>query len=418
MKRAITILAILALVAGTAMAGSSVGKRGPEPATLFAADVLTHNVGNCELSVTDKGAVGFDSSGIPHLGRGFRYPRNGANYIFYASFLAGTDTGYVVDKYYNTSGAPIADSHDWQFITQLDSIVPPRYLQQEFQGSYSDSGHPTPKGLVFTQYSLAAAAAPYNNFVFVRLIARNTGSSPINGLIGAFIADYDVSTNGGNDIGSADTLRRTVYQNGQNSRVGGVKLLEPSRGGGNTTLYDNTTYVYTQHDDTVRWKFMNNTLRFTDITTAQDMSLLVSTPTVDLAPGDSATYAVAFIGAANVANWQAGADTAQALYDRLFLTGVEMGEPLGLPGTFALGQARPNPASGSSLISFALERGGPASLKVYDLSGRLVSTLVNGSLPAGSHEVRFDGRGLPGGVYFYRLEAGNQSATRKLVLVR
>lgn len=232
MKRTITILAVLALVAGTAMAGSSVGKRGPEPATLFAADVLTHNVGNCELSVTDKGAVGFDSSGIPHLGRGFRYPRNGANYIFYASFLAGTDTGYVVDKYYNTSGAPIADSHDWQFITQLDSIVPPRYLQQEFQGSYSDSGHPTPKGLVFTQYSLAAAAAPYNNFVFVRLTARNTGSSPINGLIGAFIADYDVSTNGGNDIGSADTLRRAVYINGQNSRVGGVKLLEPSLGGG------------------------------------------------------------------------------------------------------------------------------------------------------------------------------------------
>ena len=128
--------------------------------------------------------------------------------------------------------------------------------------------------------------------------------------------------------------------------------------------------------------------------------------------------AVAFIGAADVATWQANADTAQALYDRLFMTGVETGEPLGLPGTFALGQARPNPASGSSLISFALERGGPASLKVYDLSGRLVSTLVNGSLPAGSHEVRFNGRGIPGGVYFYRLEAGNQSATRKLVLVR
>jgi len=417
MKRAITILAVLAVVAGTAMAGSSVGKRGPEPATLFAADVLTHNVGNCELSVTDKGSVGFDTSAIPQQGRGFRFPRNGPNYIFYASFLAGTDTGYVVDKYYNISGAPIGDSNDWKFIIQLDSIVPPRYLQQEFQGSYSDSGHPTPKGLVFRQYSLAAAAAPYNNFVFVRLIARNTGSNPINGLIGAFIADYDVSTNGGNDIGSADTLRRAVYINGQNNRVGGVKLLEP-RTALNTTLYDNVTYVYSQHDDTVRFKFMNNTLRFTDYPTGQDISLLVSTPPVDLAPGDSATFAVGFIGAANVADWQAGADTAQALYDRLFLTGVEMGEPLGIPNTFALGQARPNPASGSSLISFALERGGPASLKVYDLSGRLVSTLVNGSLPAGSHEVRFDGRGLPGGVYFYRLEAGNQSATRKLVLVR
>jgi len=416
--RVLTVLAVLALAAGTAMAGSSAKGPGQAPAdALTAADFMTHNAGNCELTVTDQGSVGFMASDQVQ-GRGFRYPRGGANFLFYASFLAGTDTTYLVDKYYNViDGSVGPDSPDWRFLTQLDSLVPPRYLSQEFLGSYCDSGHTTPKGLVVSQYSLAAAPAPYNTFVFVILTAKNNGSSPITGLIGGVICDFDISTNGQQDIGSADTLRRAVYINGQNSRVGGVKLLDP-RSALNTTLFDNTTYVYPAHDDTIRWMFMSNALRFTEITTPQDMSLLVSAPPVDLAPGDSAIMAVAFVGATNVASWQANADTAQALYDRLFMTGVEMGEPLGIPGTFALGRARPNPASGSSLISFALERGGPASLKVYDLSGRLVSTLVNGSLPAGSHEVRFDGRGLPGGVYFYRLEAGNQSATRKLVLVR
>lgn len=351
-------------------------------------------------------------------GRGFRYPRGGANYLFYASFLAGTDTGYVVDHMYNTAGGAVGpDSQDWLFLTQLDSLIPPRYLSQEFLGTYSDAGHPAPKGLVISQYSLAAAAAPYNTFVIVRLTATNTGSNPINGLIGGLVCDFDISTNGASDLGAADTLRRAVYQNGQNGRVGGIKLLDPHQAL-NTTLYDNTTYVYTDYNDTVRFQFMNNTLRFTEYTTAQDMSMLVSTPAVDIAPGDSAIMAVAVIGAANVANWQANADTAQALYDRLFLTGVELGEPLGLPGTFALSQAKPTPSTGSATISFGLENDGPASLKVYDLSGRRVVTLVDSRLRAGAHEVRFDGRGLPGGVYFYRLEAGNQSATRKLVLVR
>ena len=417
MKRAITIFAVLALVAGTALAENSRGNTVKEQPRLFAADYLTHSAGNCELTLTDQGSVGFMASDQT-VGRGFRYPRGGSNYLFFASFLAGTDTGYVVDHMYNTAGGSVGpDSQDWLFLTQLDSLVPPRYLSQEFLGSYSDAGHPAPKGLVISQYSLAAAAAPYNTFVIVRLTGRNTGSNPINGLIGGLVCDFDISTNGASDLGAADTLRRAVYQNGQNGRVGGIKLLDP-HAALNTTLYDNTTYVYTDYNDTVRFQFMNNTLRFTEYTTGQDMSMLVSAPAVDIAPGDSATMAVAFIGAADVATWQANADTAQALYDRLFMTGVEMGEPLGIPGTFALGQARPNPASGSSLISFALERGGPATLKVYDLSGRLVSTLVNGSLPAGSHEVRFNGKGLPGGVYFYRLEAGNQSATRKLVLVR
>ena len=417
MKRAITILAVWALVAGTTWAGTSSDNSAKEQPQPFAADYLTHNAGNIEVTLTDQGSVGFMASDGT-VGRGFRYPRNGPQFLFYSSFLAGTDTGYVVDKYYNTAGgAPGPDSPDWMFVTQLDSLVPPRYLSQEFLGSYSDSGHPTPKGLVVSQYSLAAAAAPYNTFVFAILTAKNTGSNPINGLIGGLVCDFDISTNGQTDVGAADTLRRAVYLNGQNSRVGGIKLLEP-HSALNTTLFKNAVYVYQDHNDTVRFKFMNNTLRYIQSDSAKDWSMLVSTPAVDIAPGDSAIMAVAFVGATNVASWQANADTAQALYDRLFMTGVEMGEPLGLPGTFALGQARPNPASGSSLISFALERGGPASLKVYDLSGRLVSTLVNGSLPAGSHEVRFDGRGLPGGVYFYRLEAGNQSATRKLVLVR
>jgi flagellar hook assembly protein FlgD len=66
---------------------------------------------------------------------------------------------------------------------------------------------------------------------------------------------------------------------------------------------------------------------------------------------------------------------------------------------------------------------GNASLRVYDVSGRLIRSLVDGRLPAGMHEVMWNGRDENGamaasGVYFYRLSAGEIVQTRKMVLLR
>lgn len=58
------------------------------------------------------------------------------------------------------------------------------------------------------------------------------------------------------------------------------------------------------------------------------------------------------------------------------------------------------------------------SLKVYDLLGRVVATLVQGHREAGTHAVRFDAAHLPTGTYLYRLQAGAHALTRQVVLVR
>ena len=57
-------------------------------------------------------------------------------------------------------------------------------------------------------------------------------------------------------------------------------------------------------------------------------------------------------------------------------------------------------------------------LKIFDVLGREVATLVNERKAAGSHSVRWDAAGMPSGVYFYRLQAGDFSETRKLMLIR
>jgi hypothetical protein len=58
------------------------------------------------------------------------------------------------------------------------------------------------------------------------------------------------------------------------------------------------------------------------------------------------------------------------------------------------------------------------TLKVYDVTGRQVTTLVNGTVEAGVHIAKFSSRELSSGVYFYRLNAGSFSQTRKLVVMK
>ena len=82
-----------------------------------------------------------------------------------------------------------------------------------------------------------------------------------------------------------------------------------------------------------------------------------------------------------------------------------------------LQQNAPNPFRSQTRIRFTLGRGDDVTVRVFDVAGREVATLVNhASLQAGPHELAFDGRGLPSGVYLCRLDAGPASETRRIVL--
>jgi hypothetical protein len=88
------------------------------------------------------------------------------------------------------------------------------------------------------------------------------------------------------------------------------------------------------------------------------------------------------------------------------------------PQSFALMGATPNPFNPSTAISYELRAASYTCLKVYDNSGRLVATLVEGRREAGTHQVTFDGSNLASGVYLYTLQAGSHTATGKMVLMK
>ncbi len=94
----------------------------------------------------------------------------------------------------------------------------------------------------------------------------------------------------------------------------------------------------------------------------------------------------------------------------------DMGMPE--PETFGLEQNYPNPFNPVTSIAFSLTTRQYVSLKVYDASGRLVTTLVDGMRSAGSHRVEFQAANVASGTYFYKLKAGDFVSTRKMILLR
>lgn len=88
------------------------------------------------------------------------------------------------------------------------------------------------------------------------------------------------------------------------------------------------------------------------------------------------------------------------------------------PYSFELEQNYPNPFNPSTTINFSLPKTGYATLKVFDILGREVSTLVDGEMTAGKHSILFNAMNLPSSIYFYQLIAGDFRETKKMILVK
>ncbi|MGE5812499.1 MAG: T9SS type A sorting domain-containing protein [Ignavibacteria bacterium] len=85
---------------------------------------------------------------------------------------------------------------------------------------------------------------------------------------------------------------------------------------------------------------------------------------------------------------------------------------------FFISQNYPNPFNPNTKIEYSVQEPSKVTIKVFDLLGREIATLVDEEKSAGNYKVEFKGVGLPSGIYFYRMETRGFSEVKKLVLVK
>lgn len=132
------------------------------------------------------------------------------------------------------------------------------------------------------------------------------------------------------------------------------------------------------------------------------------------APDNSRIYDIQFIDQRN--GWAVGNGGVILKYNAKII-GINENS-YSIPEYAKLYQNYPNPFNPSTLISYDLADPGNVSLKVFDILGKEVITLVNDYQTAGSHSINFDGGSLSSGVYYYTLKAGEFIQTKRLVLIK
>lgn len=89
-----------------------------------------------------------------------------------------------------------------------------------------------------------------------------------------------------------------------------------------------------------------------------------------------------------------------------------------LPIEFSLDQNFPNPFNPRTKITYSIKEEGLVTLKIYDVLGKEIATLVNENKPSGNYEAEFDASQLPSGIYIYKLQAGSFISSKKMLLLK
>ncbi len=111
-------------------------------------------------------------------------------------------------------------------------------------------------------------------------------------------------------------------------------------------------------------------------------------------------------------------DVQDVLEEELAKIATNSEEEAFTPTAIQLNQNYPNPFNPSTTISYSIDSPGEVSLKVYNLLGKEVATLVNGAQASGSHSIVWNAESVPSGVYMYRLTSGNTQLSRRMMLIK
>lgn len=383
------------------------------------------NINNVTMTITSKGTLAFNDYPDNIQGSGFVYrPGGPENLLFEGAFMAGTDVNHVVDV--ARSANQSVQSSD--FISKQRIIIrtPGTISNQDAVTAFSDESAASNKvGLRVRLNSYAFKQNQDADYVILKYTLVNTNAAPISNLYNGLYFDWDLGPNGQNNNARYDVSRRLGYIYNIDSTViptyAGVSLLSgqalPAFRAINNdnTVPGNPWGVYDGFTKAEKWESLSGGTSYNQEGPG-DVSFVIGTGPLSIAPNDSIVVGYAVLAGNKLTDLQFHADAAARKWSNL-VTEVRRTN-VALPLIFQLYQNYPNPFNPSTIIRYDVAKESYVTLKVHNILGQEVLTLVDGRQPAGQYEVPLSALQLPSGVYFYKLQAGTFVDVKKMLLLK
>lgn len=378
----------------------------------------TQSGNDVQLTITSRGGLGFNDFSDNLQGDGFKF-EDGENLLFEGGLMIGTSDEKVMDIIRGAN--PDNPDNDFKTVQGFLIETPGVISDQQGYGIFTDENAGIGKiGLKVDLHAFSFASEPNNKSMVLKYVIRNTSGSTISGLHAGLFFDWDIDeANYDNNVAAWDADNNFGYSYNQdqsaiNTHVG-VGLI--SSEDYNFYPMDNqgTLNIYSDFTTAEKWTTLSSGTSITSAGPA-DISMIVAGGPYTIANDDFVDVAFVISADTNLAGLQASVAAAKSLYGDLVTSVSDNNNSV--PTEYSISQNYPNPFNPTTSISYSLPEVAFVKIKVFDILGREVSTLVNGEQSAGTHSIKFDASKLSSGIYFYSIETPNYTNIKKMMLVK
>jgi serine protease len=379
----------------------------------------TTTVNDISVTITSDGKLGFNDYPNNFQGDGFKF-QDGGNILFEGGLLYGNSASKVVSSVRSSNQQVSSD--EFASIDPLIFSSPGAIADEQGFTRFSDADAGSKRLNIETEMTTYSfAGSDEDDFIILEYKFNNTTGQNIDNFYAGLFFDWDIDeTHYDSNIGTYDESGQFGYivnnnLNDVSTHVGMALLTE-----GNVGFYtiDNPDMIYDGFTDSEKWTTL--TSGSSNATGGpDDISSVNSVGPLSIPANGNIKVAFSVSAAETMEDLRDAVNRSRNKFNEI-VTDVE--EESTVPLTFSLVQNYPNPFNPTTTIEYTIpqlvETQQAVTLRIFDILGREVVTLVNQNKKPGRYKVNFDATRLSSGVYYYTLRAGSFISTKKMLLLK
>jgi len=385
---------------------------------------LNLSINNIKMTVTSLGRFVNSNLMEAYDTVGFSYKYT-ANLLYEGAIISGTSESQISNAARTGAGA---DDEDFVVTLSGDisSQIPGLLSDEESYGQFNDQDAVSPMNITISQYTYGWEDSLNDDYIFMRFVIRNLNPTDLNNFHFGFFFDWDIDGESfETNVIHYNPERKMgfAYDTGEGpeTHVGVISL-------GNEEI--NFRAIYNNPNDpnnpswglddfsyAKKWESISGGISYQEAGPG-DVSFVIANGPISI-PGNSIhRLAFAMVAADDSLNLFKHADSAIARWENFEVLDIEDEKLVESLSSYHLHQNYPNPFNPRTSIKYELPVPGFVQLSIYNLLGQQVANLISERQNAGQYSIEWDATGFASGLYFYKLQTGDFSLVKKMVVMK